>query len=153
VLAPHLLAISRMHFGAAVRDVLTASCGSDLRHAKAHDVLPDLQSPQTLRLLAANLELAFGVTVPSEELAHLTTVRDVLQCVRLHRWVKRVEADAPAPPAEAAADVTSAADASAPAIAAEPPTDPRQGHFRFTRRSVEPSSAPLLDRHGRRPQA
>lgn len=142
-----------MHFGAAVRDILTASYGSDLRHAKAHDVLPEPQSPQTLRLLAANLELAFGVTVPAEELARLTTVRDVLQCVRLRRWVKRVEADAPSPPAEAVTEAASATDASAPAIVAEPPADPQQGHFRFTRRSVEARSAPLFDRHGRRPQA
>jgi hypothetical protein len=135
-----------MHFGAAIRDVLTASCGSDFRHAKAHTVLPAPQSPRTLRLLAANLELAFGVTVPDDDLARLTTVRDVLQCVRLRRWAKRVEAVEHAPPAEAAAEVTAAADASTPTMIAARATDPRQERFRFTRRSAAPRSGPLFDR-------
>jgi hypothetical protein len=135
-----------MHFGAAVRDVLTASCGSDFRHAKAHTVVAALQSPRTLRLLAANLELAFGVAVPDDELARLTTVRDVLQCVRLRRWAKRVEAVEPAAPAEAAAEAVAASDARTPAIVDAGATDPRQGRFRFTRRSTAPSSGPLFDR-------
>lgn len=80
-----------MHFGAAVRRVLSASCGSDLRQASAHTVIPALRSPQTQRILAANLEVVFGVAIPDRDLDRLTTVRDVLQCVRLYRWVARVE--------------------------------------------------------------
>ncbi|MBI3767424.1 MAG: hypothetical protein HY271_02895 [Deltaproteobacteria bacterium] len=131
-----------MHFGAAIRDVLSASCRTDLRHAKAHTVLPELHSPQTRRLLAANLELAFGVTVPDEELEHFTTVRDVLQCVRLRRWAKRVESDAQAPPTDTAA----AAAAMTPAIVAARRVDSRQEVFRFTRRSAAAPTAPLFDR-------
>jgi hypothetical protein len=141
-LAPPLHAISRMHFGAAIRDVLSVSCSADLRHAKAHTVLPELHSPRTRRLLAANLELAFGVTVPDEELERLTTVRDVLQCVRLRRWAKRVESDAQSPPTDAA----TAAAAMTPAIVAARREEPRQEVFRFTRRSAATPTAPLFDR-------
>ena len=155
-MAPRLHAISRMHFGAAVRQVLSVACGDDLRHAKAHTVVAALRSPQTLRLLAANVEAAFGVRVPDEDLARLKTVRDVLQCVRLRRWVTRVEADMRArtpfaateadPDAPIAADVSADADAPTPTTIAARAVDPRQQTFRFTRRRHVTPAAPLVDR-------
>jgi hypothetical protein len=39
--------------------------------------------------LAANLELAFGISMQDGDLAHLRTVRDVMQCVRLRAWERR----------------------------------------------------------------
>ena len=36
--------------------------------------------------LAANLERSFEITLQPEDVQHLTTVRAVLQCVRLRRW-------------------------------------------------------------------
>ena len=107
-----------MHFGAAVRNVLSTTCGSDLGQARGDTVIPELRSPETQRILAANLELAFGVAIPDRDLDHLVTVRDVLQCVRLHRWVLRVERDdadvtpgvSAAAPADADVHTTSAAD-------------------------------------------
>jgi hypothetical protein len=77
-----------MSFGATVREILTASCGCDLRSASAATAVP-LDSPGTTRTLAANLELAFGIAIPAPDLAHLRTVRDVLQCVRLRLWEKQ----------------------------------------------------------------
>jgi hypothetical protein len=130
-----------MHFGAAIRDVLSATYGSDLRHAKAQAVLPATESPQTLALLAANLELAFGVTVPAHELARLTTVRDVLQCVRLRRWAKGVESGAPR------ATIDPSGDAHTAAGVAGATQEPYQGAFRFTRRNVvPPPTAPGVGR-------
>jgi len=80
-----------MHFGAAVRELLTATCGEDLRHAKAHRVIDALESARTRRMLGANIAATFGVHVTADDLARLTTVRDVLQCVRLYRWTQRME--------------------------------------------------------------
>ena len=80
-----------MHFGAVVRSVLSASCGSDLRTASAGTEVPELRSRDTQRILGVNLEREFGVTIPECDLDRLITVRDVLQCVRLHRWAARVE--------------------------------------------------------------
>ena len=82
------------HFGAAVREILSASCGSDLQQASATTALPALGSAAALRILATNLELAFGIEVPEEDLAHLRTVRDVLRCVRLRLWERRAAAGA-----------------------------------------------------------
>jgi hypothetical protein len=128
----HLHAHLVMHFGAAVREVLSASCGSDLRHASACTVVPALSAQATLQLLAANLEAAFGVRIPDSDLAHLHTVRDVLQCVRLHRWVARIEAPHPGGEAE-------------PAAAGERPEV-----FRLTRRQ---GTAPSADQPPPRPPA
>ncbi len=118
-----------MHFGAVVRDVLSTSCGADLRDASARTELPGLRSRRTQRLLAANLASAFGVTIPDQDLDRLVTVRDVLQCVRLHRWVSRVERARDGAPATAA-------------VATTPPSDapPASGALRIRRR---PSSPPL----------
>jgi hypothetical protein len=49
-------------------------------------VLPGIDSPEVQRRLAANLERSFDITLSPEDVAHLTTVRAVLQCVRLRRW-------------------------------------------------------------------
>jgi len=120
-----------MHFGAAIRDVLSTTCGSDLRAASPRTVVPGLESPVTQRRLAANLEAAFGVVIPDADLPHLATVRDVLQCVRLRRWEARVERRA-----------TSAAVSRAHPAAAG--ADEREGAFRFTRREpvVDPVPNP-----------
>ncbi len=80
-----------MHFGAVVREVLSASCGADLRDASATTEVPELRSPEIQRALADRLARTFGVTIPAHDLDRLVTIRDVLQCVRLHRWVARVE--------------------------------------------------------------
>jgi hypothetical protein len=126
-----------MHFGAAVRDVLSTTCGSDLRAASARTVVPALQSPATQRRLAANLRAAFGVAIPVVDLRHLSTVRDVLQCVRLRRWAIGVEER------EQAARL--AAMSSAPAVATSDAAlagdDARQAAFRMTRRApaVDPA--------------
>jgi hypothetical protein len=98
-----------MHFGAAVRSVLSTTCGSDLGQARGDTVIPELRSPETQRILAANLARAFGVAIPDRDLDRLITVRDVLQCVRLHRWVLRVD--------RAGAGLTPGVSASAPADA------------------------------------
>ena len=80
-----------MHFGALVREVLSISCGSDLREAGADTALPSLTDPEARRRFARNVERIFGVRLSEADLDHLTTVRDVLQCVRLRRWIERVE--------------------------------------------------------------
>src|SRR6185295_4843469 len=110
-----------MHFGAAIRDVLSTTCGTDLRAASARTAVPGLESPVTQRRLAADLEAAFGVAIPAADLPHLTTVRDVLQCVRLRRWEARVD--------RRAADA-----ACSPVHPVGPIADDREGAFRFTRR-------------------
>ncbi len=88
-----------MSFGATVREILTASCGCDLRSASATTAVP-LDSATASRMLAANLELAFGIAIPEPDLRHLHTVRDVLQCVRLRLWEKQAwpASQSPAPP-------------------------------------------------------
>ncbi len=143
-----------MHFGAAVRELLSATCDADLRHAKPHTVVEALESPRTRRRLGANIEATFGVRVPEDDLARLSTVRDVLQCVRLYRWGKRVESDralaAVAPAVDATAGDTPAADANAdvptPTTIAAHALDPEQQTFRFTRRRAVAPTAPLDDR-------
>ncbi|HEY2388356.1 MAG TPA: hypothetical protein VGK30_15485 [Candidatus Binatia bacterium] len=100
-----------MHFGAVVREVLSASCGADLRDASAGTEVPELRSPDTQRVLADALARAFGVTIPAPDLDRLMTVRDVLQCVRLHRWVARVEGAPSATAAEPIAPAAVAAEA------------------------------------------
>ncbi len=134
-----------MHLGAAVRQLLSTTCDADFRHAKPHTVVEALESPRTRRLLGANIEATFGVRVPEDDLARLTTVRDVLQCVRLHRWVKRVERDRDA--AAVATDVgMSTGDAPTPTTIAARALDPDQQTFRFTRRRPVGAIAPLDDR-------
>jgi len=79
-----------MHFGETVREILSASCGSDFRGARPSTALPATESAGALRTLAADLESAFGIEISEPDLAHLHTVRDVLQCVRLGLWRNRV---------------------------------------------------------------
>lgn len=81
-----------MSFGEAVREILAASCGSDLREAKATAPLPELRSETVQRTLKANLELAFGIQIDEGDVAHFRTVRDVMQCVRLRAWERRATA-------------------------------------------------------------
>jgi hypothetical protein len=80
-----------MPLGAAIREILTASFGLDFRTAPNTADLPDRHPAGPFRVLAANLELAFGITVSEDDLAHLHTIRDVVQCVRLRVWERRVE--------------------------------------------------------------
>jgi hypothetical protein len=89
-----------MHFGATVREILTASCGHDFRNARATTVVA-LESEAAERTLAANLELTFGITIRDRDLRELRTVRDVLQCVRLRLWEQRMTSSetAATPPA------------------------------------------------------
>jgi acyl carrier protein len=93
-----------MHFGESVREVLSKSCGRDLRAARSRTVLPGIDSPEVQRRLAADLEESFDITLSPEDVAHLTTVRAVLQCVRLRRWERET-----APATEHAAPITVAA--------------------------------------------
>lgn len=96
-----------MHFGDSVREIVSISCGKDLRAARSRTLLPGIDSPEVQRRLAANLERSFDITLSPEDVAHLTTVRAVLQCVRLRRWEREVDEQerpaAPAMPAEIAA--------------------------------------------------
>ncbi len=100
-----------MHFGENVRDIVSISCGRDLRAARSRTTLPGIDSPEVQRRLAANLERSFDITLSPEDVSHLTTVRAVLQCVRLRRWERDValeqrdeaEAAVPAPEVAAAA--------------------------------------------------
>jgi len=75
-----------MSFGENVREIVSISCGRDLRAARSRTVLPGIDSPEVQRRLAANLERSFDIRLSPEDVAHLTTVRTVLQCVRLRRW-------------------------------------------------------------------
>ena len=125
-----------MHFGAAVREILSASYGLDLRTASATTALPRVPGGPR-RALAANLELAYGITLAPDELAHFGTVRDVLQCVRLHLWKRRHGATPEAAP-PAAATV-------ARAVFRPVTTDPGARFLRYTRRP-EAASAPRSGR-------
>ncbi len=101
-----------MHFGDNVREIVSISCGKDLRAARSRSVLPGIDSPEVQRRLAANLERSFDITLSPEDVSHLTTVRAVLQCVRLRRWERelasqeRQPATMPAPEVAAAALAT-----------------------------------------------
>lgn len=79
-----------MHFGENVRDIVSISCGRDLRAARSRTLLPGIESPEVQRRLAANLERSFDITLSPEDVSHLTTVRAVLQCVRLRRWEREM---------------------------------------------------------------
>lgn len=79
-----------MHFGENVREIVSISCGKDLRAARSRTVLPGIDSPEVQRRLATNLERSFDITLSSEDVSHLTTVRAVLQCVRLRRWEREL---------------------------------------------------------------
>jgi len=94
-----------MHFGDNVREILSLSCGRDLRAARSRTPLPGIESPEVQRRLAANLERSFDIALSAEDVSHLTTVRAVLQCVRLRRWER--EAEQHLASAEAAAIATS----------------------------------------------
>jgi hypothetical protein len=118
-----------MHFGDTVREILTASCGRDMRDASPRTPLPALDSPATLRTLAANLEVAFGIELGGADLAQLHTVRDVLQCVRLRRWEQTVSSGDAARPA--------APRATRPIFVA-PTRDPRERFIRYTARPAAP---------------
>jgi acyl carrier protein len=101
-----------MHFGENVREIVSISCGKDLRVARSRTVLPGIDSPEVQRRLAANLEQSFDITLSPEDVSHLKTVRAVLQCVRLRRWERELanqeQVGVPAPVAipEAAAAAT-----------------------------------------------
>ncbi len=79
-----------MHFGENVRDIVSISCGRDLRAARSRTLLPGIDSPEVQRRLAANLERSFDIRLSPEDVTHLTTVRAVLQCVRLRRWEREM---------------------------------------------------------------
>ncbi len=83
-----------MRFGAQVREVLTASCGVDFRAAGPRVELDVLETGHARQALTSNLERTFGIRLSDEDVAHLHTVRDLLQCVRLHLWEQRVAARA-----------------------------------------------------------
>lgn len=53
-------------------------------------MVPGIDSPEIQRRLATNLEQSFGITLSPDDLSHMTTVRAVLQCVRLRRWEREV---------------------------------------------------------------
>ncbi len=80
-----------MHFGDNVREIVSLSCGRDLRAARSRTPLPGIESPEVQQRLAANLERSFDIALTSEDVRHLTTVRAVLQCVRLRRWEREAE--------------------------------------------------------------
>ena len=80
-----------MPFGDNVREILSLSCGRDLRSARSRTPLPGIESPEVQRRLAANLERSFDIALSAEDVSHLTTVRAVLQCVRLRRWEREAE--------------------------------------------------------------
>jgi hypothetical protein len=80
-----------MHFGDNVREIVSLSCGRDLRAARSRTPLPGIESPEVQQRLAANLERSFDIALTSEDVHHLTTVRAVLQCVRLRRWEREAE--------------------------------------------------------------
>jgi hypothetical protein len=75
-----------MYFGESVREIVSISCGKDMRSARSRASLPGIESPEVQRRLAANLERSFDIVLSPEDVSHLTTVRAVLQCVRLRRW-------------------------------------------------------------------
>lgn len=79
-----------MHFGDNVREIVSMSCGKDLRAARSRTPLPGIDSPEVRQRLAANLERSFGITLSPDDVSHLKTVRAVLQCVRLRRWEREV---------------------------------------------------------------
>ena len=41
--------------------------------------------------MAANLERSFDIALSADDVTHLTTLRAVLQCVRLRRWEREAE--------------------------------------------------------------
>jgi len=79
-----------MYFGDDVREIVSISCGKDMRAARSRAALPGIESPEVQRRLAANLERSFDITLSPEDVSHLTTVRAVLQCVRLRRWEREM---------------------------------------------------------------
>lgn len=80
-----------MHFGDNVREIVSLSCGRDLRSARSRTPLPGIESPEVQQRLVANLERSFDIALSPEDVRHLTTVRAVLQCVRLRRWEREAE--------------------------------------------------------------
>ena len=119
-----------MSFGQNVREIVSISCGRDLRAARSRTVLPGIDSPAVQRRLAANLERSFDITLSPEDVAHLTTVRTVLQCVRLRRWERAVAGQQqPAAIAAATGSETSVSSPSSPSMRERfvrytPPTSP-----------------------------
>jgi hypothetical protein len=80
-----------MHFGDNVREIVSLSCGRDLRAARSRTPLPGIESPEVQQRLAANLERSFDIALSPEDVENLTTLRSVLQCVRLRRWEREAE--------------------------------------------------------------
>jgi hypothetical protein len=81
-----------MYFGENVREIVSLSCGRDLRSARSRTPLPGIESPEVQKRLAANLERSFDIALSPDDVSHLTTVRAVLQCVRLRRWEREAAA-------------------------------------------------------------
>jgi len=81
-----------MRFGSRIREVLTTSCGVDFRMSSPRTALDLEDTAHARQTLMSHLELAFGIHVSEEDVAHLQTVRDLLQCVRLRLWEQRVDA-------------------------------------------------------------
>jgi hypothetical protein len=106
-----------MHFGENVREVVSMSCGRDLRGARSRTVLPGIDSPAVQQRLAANLERSFDITQSPEDVSPLTTLRAVLQCVRLRRWERDMEEQA----RDEACASTAAVAVAASGVAALPP--------------------------------
>jgi acyl carrier protein len=146
-----------MHFGATVRDVISESCGVDVRDASARTPILETSSPEMLRRLGANLERAFGVAIPDADLAHFTTISDVLRCVRLRRWAWRAArleaARQDVTRRDATRDVSdgdtaaNAVDAPRPDGALPPPAevspDLRERLIRYTRREPSAGAPPV----------
>jgi acyl carrier protein len=101
-----------MHFGENVREIVSISCGRDLRTARSRTVLPGIDSPAVQQRLAANLERSFDIRLSPEDVSHLTTLRAVLQCVRLRRWERDMEHQPHAEAVSAAAAAVAALPAS-----------------------------------------
>lgn len=102
-----------MHFGDNVREVLSESCGRDLRAARSRTPLPGIESATVRERLACNLERSFDITLSPEDVSHLTTVRAVLQCVRLRRWERETAGSETAAPSQ---EVAAARPHTAPAM-------------------------------------
>jgi acyl carrier protein len=84
-----------MDFGDTVRALLAERCGDDFRIARASTLLPDLDATARADLATA-LERTFAIRLADDDLEHVETVRDVMQCIRLRRWTQRTDTPAPA---------------------------------------------------------
>jgi len=79
-----------MRFGEICREILTASFGVDFRGASPTTVLPDLDGSDAWHALRAKLNRYFGIELPDQDLGHLRTVHDLLECVRVRLRERQV---------------------------------------------------------------